>query len=309
LSGQRVLVTGAQGCLGAWAVRAVLDDGDEAVGFDLGENRARLELVLGDDLSRVTLVRGDITDRAALDRALDEHEITRIVHLAALQVPFCKADPVLGASVNVAGTTAVFQAAIARRERIPGVAYASSAAVYGAEPSPAREESGFAPATLYGIFKRANEQTAHVLSQDEGLATIGIRPYIVYGPGRDQGVTSGPTLAAAAAARGEPYRIGFGGTGQYDFAPDVARTFVRAAHAVREGAVVGNYPGVPAPMAAVVAAIETAAPEASGLVTWDEAKLPFPETLEARVLDTVLGAVPRTPLAVGFAETIARFRG
>ena len=43
--------------------------------------------------TRVTLVAGDITDGEALGRALDEHEITRVVHLAALQVPFCRADP------------------------------------------------------------------------------------------------------------------------------------------------------------------------------------------------------------------------
>ena len=202
---ERVLITGALGCVGAWAVKAVLDEGDEPVGYDLGDAMHRLELVLSpEELEQLTLVRGDITDLDALGRALDEHAITRVVHLAALQVPFCRADPVLGARVNVVGTVNVFEAVRQRLDRIPGLAYASSAAVYGrSDPSPAPESGGGAPETLYGVFKLANEGTARLYWDDWGVPSIGIRPYTVYGPGRDQGLTSGPTQAMVAAARGE----------------------------------------------------------------------------------------------------------
>ena len=118
---ERVLVTGALGCLGAWVARCVLDDGDVVVGYDLGDERSRLELVLGDDADRVELVKGDITELAALERALDEHAITRVVHLAALQVPFVRANPPLGMHVNVAGTVNVFDAVSRRLDRIPCV--------------------------------------------------------------------------------------------------------------------------------------------------------------------------------------------
>ena len=140
------------------------------------------------------------------------------------------------------------------------------------------------------------------------MPSVGIRPYVVYGPGRDQGMTSGPTLAMAAAARGERFEIGYGGTAQYDYAPDVGRAFVRAA-SWSGGAVVANFPGERAAMSDVVAAIEAAAPEATGTITWDEAtSLPFPPELESHALEAALGPVPRTPLAAGVAETIARFR-
>ena len=59
--------------------------------------------MLGDDVDRPEIVKGDITELAAVERALDEHEITRVVHLAALQVPFVRANPPLGMHVNVAG--------------------------------------------------------------------------------------------------------------------------------------------------------------------------------------------------------------
>jgi UDP-glucuronate 4-epimerase len=304
-----VLVTGALGCVGAWAVKAVLDDGDEPVGYDLGDATHRLELILSEDeRARLRMVRGDITDLTALGRALDEHEITRVVHLAALQVPFCRADPALGARVNVVGTVNVFEAVKERLDRIPGVAYASSAAVYGpGDPSPAPESGGTAPGTIYGVYKLANEGTARLYHAESGVPSVGIRPYVVYGPGRDQGMTAGPTQAMAAAAEGEGFAIAYGGRAQYDYAPAVGRAFV-AAGSASAGAVVANFPGVRATMAEVVDAIEAAAPEAAGRVTWDETPLPFPAELEARALAAAIGPVQQPLLAEGVAETVARFR-
>jgi UDP-glucuronate 4-epimerase len=307
---ERVLVTGALGCLGAWTIKALLEDGDEPVGLDLGTDDARLRLVLGpEELERVTVVQADVSDRAALDRVLDEHEIERVVHLAALQVPACRANPELGARVNVLGTVAVFEAVKARRERIPGLAYASSTAVYSAaDRSPAPEAGGTRPTTLYGVYKLANEGTARVFWADERVASIGIRPYVVYGPGRDQGLTSGPSLAMAAAARGEEHEIGYGGTVQYDFAPDVGRAFARAARAATDGAHVANFPGAAAEMSEVVDAIGAAVPEVAARITWQDVRLPFPETLEATLLERLVGPIEARPLAEGVRRTVDHFR-
>jgi UDP-glucuronate 4-epimerase len=307
---ERTLVTGALGCIGAWTVKALLDRGQEPVGYDLGTNPRRLQLILDDaELARVTLVEGDIADGEALGRALDENEITHVVHLAALQVPFCRENPAPGARVNVLGTIAVFEEVKARRDRIRGLAYASSTAVYGsADPSPAPESGGTTPETLYGVYKLANEGTARVYWQDERVPSIGIRPYVVYGPGRDQGMTSEPTLAMEAAARGTDFVIGYGGTVQYDYAPDVGEAFARAATAATDGAHVANFPGVAASMDEVAAAIEAAAPEAAGKITWSEEPLPFPATLETGLLEGLVGELPRTPLREGIRRTIEHFR-
>ena len=228
---ERTLVTGALGCLGAWTLKALLDLDEEPVGYDLGSDDARLRLVLSDDeCQRVTLVEGDVTDASAVGRALDDHGITHVVHLAALQVPFCRADPERGARVNVHGTVVLFDAIKTRLNRIRGLAYASSTAVYNAsDHTPAPESGGKEPMTLYGVFKLANEGTAAIYAADHGVPSIGLRPFTVYGPGRDQGLTAGPTLAIAAAVRGEPYRIAFGGATQLHYAGDVARAFIWAA--------------------------------------------------------------------------------
>jgi nucleoside-diphosphate-sugar epimerase len=307
---ERTLVTGALGCLGAWTLKALVELGEDPVGYDLGSDDARLRLVLDDgERARVTLVAGDVTDGEGLGRTLDEHRITRVVHLAALQVPLCRADPALGARVNVLGTVAVFEAVKARRDRIPGLAYASSTAVYSAsDPSPAPESGGSAPTTLYGVYKLANEGTARLYWQDDGVASIGIRPYVVYGPGRDQGLTSGPSLAMEAAARGEGFEIGYGGMVQYDLAADVGRAFALAARNATDEAYVANFPGIAASMEEVVSAIEAAAPDAAGRITFVDGRLPFPERLESELLERLVGPLPRTPLTEGVRRTVEHFR-
>jgi UDP-glucuronate 4-epimerase len=306
----RTLVTGALGCVGAWTIKALLDDGEDPVGYDLGYDDSRLQLVLSEEeRARVTLVTGDVTDGDALGRALDNHAITQVVHLAALQVPFCRADPERCARVNVLGTVVVFEAVKARRGRIHGLAYASSTAVYNAgDPSPAPESGGTAPSTLYGVFKLANEGAAQIFWREDGVASIGIRPYVVYGAGRDQGLTSGPSLAMAAAARGEGFEIGYGGRAQYDYAHDVGRAFALATRAATEGAHVANFPGHSWAMDDVVAAIESAAPDVVGRIAWREEPLPFPEELEATLLEQLVGPLPRTPLARGVRATIEQLQ-
>src|SRR4051812_3727930 len=98
-------ITGAQGCIGSWIVKALTERGDRVVVFDLSRDARRLSAIMQpDDLERVRSIVGDITDRDTVRTALEESNARRVIHLAGLQVPTCKADPVLGALVNVVGT-------------------------------------------------------------------------------------------------------------------------------------------------------------------------------------------------------------
>jgi UDP-glucuronate 4-epimerase len=228
-----------------------------------------------------------------VERALAEHEITHVVHLAALQVPFVRENPVLGSQVNVTGTVNVFEAA-----RLHGlettIAYASSAAVYD-------RHGTIAPSTLYGVFKLANEGTAAIYAADHGLSSIGLRPFTVYGPGRDQGMTAGPTLAIAAAMRGEPYRIAFGGATQLHYARDVAHAFICAARSAPSGARTFCIGGPATSMADFVALVETVVPGAE--ISYGETVLPFPDQLPKPWFDS-----PLTSLEEGVRETAATLR-
>jgi nucleoside-diphosphate-sugar epimerase len=302
MSDERWLITGALGCIGAWVCRALVREGHTVVAYDLGEDRRRLELVLSpEELGEVRLTRGDVTDLEALSALVVQERITHIVHLAALLLPLAKADPPRGALVNVVGTVNILEAA--RRGEVAGVAYASSAAAYDrADGVRVEEDAVGRPLNHYGVHKQANEGAARVYWHDAGVANIGLRPHIVYGPGRDHGMTAGPTLAMAAAVRGEPYEIPFGGRAQFQYAPDVAGKFIAGARGCGGGAVVRNLGGPSEHVEDVVAAIVADLPSAAGAITYaHDVELPLPEDMAA--VDPV-----QTPLREGVRETIEMLR-
>ena len=300
---ERFLVTGAYGCIGAWVLRQLVGEGVEVVAADYSPDDRRVATLLDDEeRSRIEFVQVDVSQPEAV-AALFERELTHVIHLAALQVPACRADPIRGAQVNVAGTISVFSAAATANAR---VVYASSAAAFGAADD-GTEPSGH-PDTHYGVFKLANEESARLFAAEAGLTSIGLRPYVVYGPGRDQGLTSSPTLAMQAAARGERFTIPYSGRSQLQFAPDAAAAFVAAARAPFEGATVLNLPGVTATVDEIVAAIERAVPKAFGAIEVIGGPLPFPPELDASAFASIVGDLSVTPMDEGVAATIEHFR-
>ena len=293
------LVTGALGALGAWVVRSLLDREQAVVTYDLGGSDHRLRLALSpDELTALARVDGDVTDLGALERVMDEHDVTGVIHLAALQVPFVRDDPVLGSRVNVTGTTNVLEAVRRRGDGMRPTVYASSIAAL-------RGDAAY-PSTLYGVFKLANEGTAAGYFADFGVPSIGLRPHTIYGPGRDQGLTSAPTAAMVAAARGEEYEIPFGGSLQLQYVADAGEAFVRASEAGADGASVHNLDGPVASVEEIVAAIHAAVPDAR--IAHGEDPLPFPPEVDSASFTELVGGPTSRPLQDGVAESIERFR-
>jgi UDP-glucuronate 4-epimerase len=313
IPGERFLVTGALGCIGAWTVRRLVRDGARVVAFDLGRDQRRLaQIMSNDELATVEFVTGDITDLAGIEAALDTHDITNVIHLAALQVPFCRADPPLGARVNVTGTVNVFEAVRQRGALAAPIVYTGSIGMF----SPGDVDRGTGrleedavphPGNHYGVYKLANEGNAKVYWQDNGVASVGLRPMTVYGAGRDQGMTSTPTVAIAAAVAGIPYEISFGGSTLFQYADDVAATLILASRSPAEGARVYNLGGSPVALTDWVGAIEAVVPEAAGLITVAPVELPFPSDIAHDRL-AELGDVPVTPYREAIASTAAIFR-
>lgn len=301
------LVTGSMGCLGAWALHHLVQEGIKVVSFDLSENRSRLDLLMTpEEQEAIVFVKGDLTDAEAVNGVLEQHSVDHILHLAALQVPFCKADPILGAQVNVVGTVTLFEAAL--KAGIKHLAFASSVGVFGPpevyESSLLEDDAALIPGTLYGVYKRANEGTARVYWQDHGLSSVTLRPYTVYGLGRDQGLTSEPTKAMLAAASGQDFDISFGGRMQFHFASDVARQFIEAARTPVQGAKSFNLGGEPVAVSKVAGIIEKLRPESR--VSVADRTLPFPEGAKSDAY-TGYSSVRVTPLEQGIAQTIEQF--
>ena len=197
---ERWLVTGALGCIGSWVVRVLLDEGADVTTLDVDVTGHRLRaLVSEEELREVRRIRGDITSLDAVRDAFAQSGATHVVHLAALQIPFVRADPSRGMAVNVVGTVNMFEAAAATEGRVQGLVYASSAAAYDAIEDVAAGTHGDLPghpSTLYGVTKRANEGTAQVYWQERSVPSIGIRPQLstidTPGDGRGRGEAHGP---------------------------------------------------------------------------------------------------------------------
>jgi nucleoside-diphosphate-sugar epimerase len=295
-----VLVTGAAGCIGAWVVASLVQRGRRAVAFDLSEDRRRLRLLLSDERANaVPWIKGDLTETAAVERAVADSGAAAIIHLAALQVPFCKADPVLGARVNVVGHVNVFEAA--RKHGVKRLVYASSIAALPAA-------GGSLQANLYGVYKAADEGVARLYAQDWDVPSIGLRPHTVYGPGRDQGLTSAPTKAMLAAAAGKPYTVPFRGTLNFQFAGEVAEIFIRCAEAeiAPDRTDVFDLQGTKATVESVVDRIRQLLPTAE--ITVDGDSLPFPADFDDRPLRKLIGDWAATALNEGVERSIAMFR-
>jgi UDP-glucuronate 4-epimerase len=280
--GERFLVTGALGCIGAWTVRQLVREGVPVVAFDLGRDPRRIALIVEpEELERVEFVAGDITDLATVERALDEHDITNVIHLAALQVPFCRADPPRGAEVNVTGTVNVFEAVKRRGSGMAQVVYTGSIGMFSpsdVDPVTGRleEDADAHPGNHYGVYKLANEGSARIYWADSGVPSVGLRPMTVYGAGRDQGMTSSPTAAIAAAVLGVPFQISFGGRTLFQYAEDVARTLLLASRSAPDGPRIYNLGGSEVRLDEWVDAIEVTVPEAAGRISVAETELPFP---------------------------------
>jgi nucleoside-diphosphate-sugar epimerase len=292
-----VLVTGASGCIGSWTLALLQEAGVAVYALDLQKDTRRPRLLMSEsELELVKWLVGDISDPDAINKAIEHSGATAIIHLAALQVPFCKADPIAGARVNVVGTVNVFEAA--RKYKISRLAYASSIAAHGVFDAKTL-------ATLYGAYKFCNEQTARVYMQDWQVPSVGMRPGVVYGVGRDQGMTSKTTVAILAAAAGKPYIIPFTGAVSWLHAGEVASAFVKAVSRPRDQAVVFDINGVPSTVEESLQIIKAVAPKS--LVRAKGSPLPFPMNLSDAPLRAFLGDYGTVPLDQGIAETFAMF--
>ena len=294
-----VLVTGAGGCIGSWTLALLRDAGVPVVAFDLSDDQRRPRLLMAEkELAEVPWITGDIGDTEAVAEAVAQHDVRAIIHLAALQVPFCKADPVAGAKANVVGTVNVFEAA--RGRRLKRLAYASSIAAHSFFPG--------APwlATLYGAYKLCDEMIARTYAGDWDVPSVGIRPGVVYGVGRDQGLTSKTTVAILAAAAERPYTVPFSGAVSALHAGEVASAFIRAVSEEREGAHVFDLNGRATTVAQWLDIVRALAPGAQ--LDSEGEPLPFPADLPDAPIRQFLGDYGPVALEDGIEETYDAFR-
>jgi len=296
----KVLVTGGSGFIGAWIIDAFLQQGSTIKVLDVSDDRQRLHLLRqhagltgNDDIDKLEWIVGDVSDPATVIRAAEGCD--QIVHLAAILTPDCAADPVRGVHVNLIGSLNVLEAA--RVHGMRQVLYMSSASVFG----PDNGLDPF-PGTLYGVWKLAMEGAARCYWLDHGLASAGFRPLVVYGPGRESGLSAGPTLACRAAARAESYTIPFTGDTDLVYVADVVSAFQAAVASELKGAETYSIVGEMASVETLIDCIRSCVVNAE--IKADGPLVPVAAEIDAGLLRTHFPDVRRTGLADGIARTI-----
>lgn len=225
------------------------------------------------------------------------HDIRAIVHLAALVIPACRNNPALGAEVNVIGHLNMLE--VARQMDIWRFVYTSSIA---ARPRPPYES----PVNLYGVWKRACEDASKIWFMDHGVPSVGLRPNVVYGPGREVGETAAITLAIKAAARGEPFNMPFSSRMCFQHVDEVTAIMQRCLATAPDHPVVSDLTAHVESTDDVIAAILKCAPDAK-IMTSDILR-PSPPELDNSALRDLIGDWPAVELDDGVHRTFAHYR-
>ncbi len=311
---ERFLITGGQGFIGAWIARALIAENTPVMAFDRTPDNSILSQVLEpDELEALERSFGDVCDTAKVLKVCQDFAPTHIIHLAGLQVPTCRTDPLLGAKVNVIGTLNVFEAAKALGDQVEMVVYASSAAVVGKideYEGRVPDETYHVPRTHYGVFKTANEGNARVYYEDHGISSVGLRPFTVYGVGREVGVTSGPTQAIKAAVLRRDYTVIFKGPTSFVFCEDLALMFIRSARSSILGSQALNIRGQVDTVENFLQAIHEICPDSGSKLECEGGILPFAYDFDESGLEDLLGPnnVPRTSIHDGIERTVGLYK-
>jgi len=293
----KVLVTGGSGFVGAWIVRRLLQRGVAVRILDKNSNRTIVREIVGPEADTLEWHIGDVSSMT--DVSLAAEGCQAAVHLAGILLPACRENPVRGAEINLIGTLNLFEAGI--RNGFQKIVYSSTAGVFGPDDGLVPR-----PVTHYGAFKLATEGSARAYWEDQCFQSVGFRPFVIYGPGRETGLSAGPSLACRAAARGEAYTVPYIGSAGYVYVDDVAAAFESALFTDLPGANVFNLVGEVAPIEDVIQAIRRVVPEA--VLNAEGEPLPIASGIGDDNLYDVFHGLQRTALKDGIAATIEHYR-
>ena len=250
---KKIIIFGGCGFLGSWIVKSFLLKGYNVSIFDLKIQKELLSYVVGKDINKIKFIQGDITNYDQVQKATSKMD--HVINLAGLMTPDCSSNSILGAKVNVLGSINVFEAL--KKNNIKFLVYASSAGVFGQ-----KDKYNPFPETHYGAYKLAVEGVARAYFNEANISSVGIRPYVIYGPGREIGGTAGVTLACKAAKQGYNYTINFSGKAGFVFVEDVTNLVERLIDKAPIGALTMNINGITTTVENFVSIIKKIIPDA-----------------------------------------------
>ena len=305
--GDRYLLTGGAGFIGASLTHALLARGDDVTILDSGI--AAGFSYVAETAARV--VEADIRDTAAVDRALEG--CVGVVHLAAqASVPASIEGPLEDLGINVDASVALLDTA--RRHGLRRFVFASSNAVVSGHAAPTREALAPRPVSQYGAAKASVEAYLQAYHRAFGVAGVALRFSNAYGPysGHKSSVVAS---FVKAYLNGGPLILRGDGSQTRDFVhvDDVAMAVVACLDAPIDN-IAGEVFQVGTGSETSLLDLAHMLFEVGGGDVAIERRPPSPGDVARNVSDiskisAVLGYEPRVTLREGLAQTLEWFRG
>ena len=306
----KIVVTGGTGFIGRRVCRAILDRGMPLLVVDYAAEPDAVEALkesAAAGAGSVEFLDTDVSDPDAVMEIFRRHpDATHVIHLAYLMSAEVEADPLLGARINILGTTAVFEAAA--RRKLARVVFMSSEAYYGAHQDDygdrdVTEDDGCGPtrhAFIYGVMKQLNEFVGGKYAAKHGIAIACLRPPVVFGHGRKRGSLLWSEDFISAPAMGLPVTLPFPPETRdcWLYVDDCAEQLVRLALAPQLSHFAYNAGGESIAASELAALIQRWIPKAEIAFDANRPMIPFIERMDGRRLAGEIGFAPR-PLAEG----------
>lgn len=181
---RRVLITGATGIVGSWLVRQLVEEGAFVVAL-VRDMNPQSELIRSGLWTRLTVVNGALEDYAAVERAVVEHDVDSVFHLAAQAiVTTALRSPLATFESNIRGTYNLLEACRVHADIVKRVVVASSDKAYGESATlPYTEDMPLVGRHPYDVSKSCTDLLALTYAHTYGLPAIVARCGNIYGGG------------------------------------------------------------------------------------------------------------------------------
>ena len=293
----KVVIYGGSGFIGAWITKLLIVNNFQITIFDKKINKDLLNRIIGKNVEKIDFVEGDILEYEIVLKTAKDH--TFLINLVGLMTPDCSNNPRIGNQVNVIGSINVFEAALKAKCNL--VVYTSSGGVYGQ-----KDKINPFPETHYGSYKLAVEGIARAYNLENKLNSFGLRPFVVYGPGRKIGGTASISLACKAAAEDKEYIIEFGGGAGFVYIEDIANIVLKILESLPNGANVMNINGISGKVANIVEYLNSFTTNKK--ITYREKSLPIVEEILGNGPADFFENFSFTDLKTGLGKTISYYK-
>lgn len=304
-----VLITGGTGFIGAYVARQLIRAGRQVVTLDPLPGNVIDKVLTPEERSEVRRVAGDVSAFRDVAQAVLDNGVDRVIHLASLLHPTSDEHPSLAVQVNVQGQVTILEAA--RLLGLKKVVWASSVVVYGSRSSHAQRvlpnDAPHHPVSVYGATKSFDEFLSDHYIKEWNVDALGLRPTLVYGPGRVRGASSFVNELIVKPALGQPASVPCGDdTVDWQYVEDLAALLVKCVDLPKTKTSVFNTQFDRRSIREAGAYVSTLIPDAD--ITYQPGEFGIAWELDDSRLQEEIGFEPRFPMERGIREVIAHTR-